>query len=260
MSGRNLAQTCREVYPKPVIYTLWIIAEITVIASDIPEVVGTAIALKLLFGIELWIGVIITAASVIVFLGLSYFGVRKVEVFIGLLLGIIWVCFLAEFFMSDVDGGELMGGFIPNMSNSALYPAVGLVGAVIMPHNLFLHSALVQSRNVKRTEGDIREANLYNTLESGFALFISFTINVAVVAGMFSFLSVVLPLSLFSFFLYFFLSFFLFSLSFFRSFFLPLFPSLHHLFLLLHTVAPSPNSRCHFPQGQQGCPHSLECP
>jgi manganese transport protein len=182
VTGRNLAQMCRDALPTRAAYCLWVVAEITVIASDIPEVIGTAIALKLLFGLELWIGVLVTSVSVLVFLGLSYWGVRKIELFIAMLLGVVWVCFLVEFGLSAPSPGSLFAGFLPNMSRNGLYPAVALVGSVVMPHNLFLHSALVQSRRIRRTAYHLNDACLYNNVESAIALAISFTINVTIIS------------------------------------------------------------------------------
>lgn len=183
VTGRNLAQACREEYPKPVVYTLWIIAEVTVIASDIPEVIGTAIAFELLFGWPLYVGVLVTSVSVLIFLGLSYFGVRKIEFFIAMLMAIMWVCFFVEFALSHVNFGEMLEGlFVPRVNEKSLFSAVAITGAVVMPHNLFLHSALVQTRRVSRTRHALKGAVMYNIVESAIALFFSLTINVSILA------------------------------------------------------------------------------
>lgn len=182
ITGKNLAQLCRREYPKKLSFALWILAELTVIASDIPEVIGTAIALRLLFKIQLWVGVIITAFSVFLFLGLSYFGVRKLEFFIASLVGMILVCFLAEMFISHVPVTGVLSGLTPTASLEMVFSITSLTGAVVMPHNLFLHSGLVQTRAFGRTASDIKEACKYNLIESAIALSISIIINISVIS------------------------------------------------------------------------------
>jgi NRAMP (natural resistance-associated macrophage protein)-like metal ion transporter len=182
VTGKNLAQLCKAEYKGKLVWVMWILAELTVIASDIPEVIGTAIALKLLFGLKLWVGVVITVFSVILFLGLNYFGVRKLEFFIALLVGMILVCFLAEMFLSRVPASEIFGGLVPTVSYDALFAMTSLIGAVVMPHNLFLHSGLVQSRDHGRKVNQIHEACRYNFIESTIALGISIIINISVIS------------------------------------------------------------------------------
>lgn len=180
VTGRHLSEHCRACYSTPVVYILWIMAEIAVIASDIPEVIGTAFALKLLFGLPLWIGVVVTCADTLLFLAIQMFGLRKLEAFIGLLLAIICVCFIIEMFLVSPSPLSIMLGFVPTVSSSSVYTAISLVGAVVMPHNIYLHSALVMSRNIDRTRVSINEGNKYNLIESSIALLLSFLINVAI--------------------------------------------------------------------------------
>jgi NRAMP (natural resistance-associated macrophage protein)-like metal ion transporter len=182
VTGRNLAQLCKMEYPGKLKIVLWLLAELTVIASDIPEVIGTAIALKLLFGLQLWIGVIITAMSVFIFLALSYFGVRKLEFFIAFLVGIILVCFLAEMFLSQVPFVGVLGGFVPTINSQMIFAMTSLTGAVVMPHNLYLHSGLVHSRDFGRKVHEIKEACKYNLIESAIAIGISVVINISVIS------------------------------------------------------------------------------
>jgi manganese transport protein len=130
----------------------------------------------------LWIGVLITVVSVIVFLGLNYFGVRKLEFFIALLVGMILVCFLAEMFLSHVPASEIFKGLVPTISYDALFSMTSLIGAVVMPHNLFLHSGLVQSRDHGRKLHQVQEACKYNFIESAIALSISIVINISVIS------------------------------------------------------------------------------
>jgi NRAMP (natural resistance-associated macrophage protein)-like metal ion transporter len=170
--GHDLATACRISYPKPVSITLWLTyvvcgplsaiqradfnrfvfsysTEVAVIAADIPEVIGTAMALKILFGLPLWAGVLITGVDTLLFLAINLFGIRMLELMIGVLVGIISICFVVEMFMAAPPGVEVMKGFIPKLDFSdtnQVYTAVSLLGAVVMPHNLFLHSALVRVR------------------------------------------------------------------------------------------------------------------
>eukprot|EP00741_Cyanophora_paradoxa_P020694 tig00021290_g19974.t1 len=185
VTGRNLAQKCRDEYPRPVSYVLWLLAELAIIAADIPEVVGTAFALKLLFGIQLWVGVLITGLGTFVFLALQRFGVRKLEACFAMFIFVISACFVFEMFLSKPDAGALLEGTaLPRLDgDGSMFLAVSLLGAVVMPHNLYLHSALVQSRRFDRTNvKKIRQANLYNLIESGVALAVSCVVNIAVLA------------------------------------------------------------------------------
>ncbi|KAK5638669.1 hypothetical protein RI129_012964 [Pyrocoelia pectoralis] len=189
VTGLHLAEMCYRQYRKLPRILLWIMIEIAIIGSDMQEVIGTAIAIYLLSNkiIPLWAGVLITIVDTFTFLFLDKYGLRKLELFFGLLITVMAVTFGYEFFVSKPDGVELVKGmFIPWCSgcdSSALLQAVGIVGAIIMPHNLYLHSALVKSRDIDRKDtAKIRDANLYFFVEAAIALFVSFIINVFVVA------------------------------------------------------------------------------
>jgi NRAMP (natural resistance-associated macrophage protein)-like metal ion transporter len=145
--GRNLAQACADEYPKPLRVVLWFCTELAVIAADIPEVVGTAIAIGLLSNnaVPLWAGVVITGVDTVLFLAIQHFGVRWLEGFIGFLVAIMSACFIVEVSLAMPDTvASLKGLAIPTVPEGSIFVAVSLVGAVVMPHNLYLHSALVQ--------------------------------------------------------------------------------------------------------------------
>ena len=149
-SGRDLAQACRDAFPRPVALALWALAEIAIIATDIAEVIGTAIGLNLIFGIPLEIGVIITALDVFLILYLQKLGFRWVEALIITLLGVIAICFGIQIALADPDWGQVILGFAPTVeivtNPEMLYLALGILGATVMPHNLYLHSGIVQTR------------------------------------------------------------------------------------------------------------------
>ncbi|XP_025830765.1 protein Malvolio isoform X2 [Agrilus planipennis] len=189
VSGLHLAEMCYRQYRKVPRLLLWIMVEIAIIGSDMQEVIGTAIALYLLSNktIPLWGGVLITIIDTFTFLFLDKYGLRKLELFFGLLIGVMAVTFGYEYIISTPDQLLVMKGmFFPwcqDCDSSALLQAVGIVGAVIMPHNLYLHSALVKSREIDRRKPEkVKEANMYFFVESIIALFVSFIINVFVVA------------------------------------------------------------------------------
>ena len=182
-TGGHLARVKRDEYPTPARYSLWIVTELAIIASDVPEVIGTALALKLIFGLPTVWGVLVTSASTLLFLALQQFGVRKLEAFMGSLVGVMSVCFVAQMGMLEGgDGGEVMKGIVvPIFQNGkALFIGVSLLGAVVMPHNLFLHSALVLSRSFELGERAVRRALKYNVAESALALAVTLVINFAV--------------------------------------------------------------------------------
>jgi len=192
VTGKNLAQMCvdpKHGYSKPVAMALWVCTELAIIGSDIQEVVGSAIAFKLLFGLPLWAGALLTGCDTFTFLGLHYFGVRKLEAFIAVLIGTMCICFWVTFVMSKPDIGTLIEGTVlPTAEGYMGNQAVGTLGAVIMPHNIFLHSALVLSRKIDRpspptarSSSKMAEANKYNAIESSMTLLFSFFINLAVV-------------------------------------------------------------------------------
>jgi len=181
VAGRDLAQACRDHYSKTLNYILWILCEIAIAACDLAEVIGSAVGLYLLFGIPLLWGVIITAFDVLILMLLLSFGIRKMEAFILALVATIGVCFAFEMFLSKPDFAEIGTGFLPTMLNgNALYIALGIIGATVMPHNLYLHSALVQSRNVKRTQKGLKDANKFNLIDSVVALNAAFFVNAAI--------------------------------------------------------------------------------
>lgn len=183
-TGKHLSEICKAEYPKYVKYCLWLLAEIAVIAADIPEVIGTAFALNILFHIPVWVGVLCTGCSTLLLLGLQRYGVRKLELLIAVLVFVMAACFFGEMsYVKPPATDVLKGMFIPKLSGQgATGDAIALLGALIMPHNLFLHSALVLSRKMPNSVRGINDACRYFLIESGFALFIAFLINVAVIS------------------------------------------------------------------------------
>jgi len=179
--GRDLAQACREHYPKPIAFVLWILCEIAIAACDLAEVLGSAIGLHLLFGVSILAGVVITAFDVMILLLLQAYGIRRMEAFILTLVATIGACFAVEMFLSKPPLGEIVTGFKPSvLSDDALYIAIGIIGATVMPHNLYLHSALVQSRKVDRSPGGLAQANRFNLIDSVVALNGAFFVNAAI--------------------------------------------------------------------------------
>ncbi|KAI6689422.1 hypothetical protein NL676_026250 [Syzygium grande] len=183
-TGKHLSELCKVEYPPLVKYCLWLLAEAAVIAADIPEVIGTAFALNILFHIPVWAGVLFTGCSTLLLLGLQRYGVRKLEMLIATLVFVMAACFFGELsYVKPPASKVLTGMLIPKLSgNGAIGDAIALFGALVMPHNLFLHSALVLSRKVPRSVQGINDACRYFLIESGFALFVAFLINVAVVS------------------------------------------------------------------------------
>ncbi|XP_068201402.1 natural resistance-associated macrophage protein 2 isoform X1 [Palaemon carinicauda] len=189
VTGLHLAEVCYRQYPKIPRILVWIMVEIAIIGSDMQEVIGTSIALYLLSNkaIPLWGGVLITIADTFTFLLLDRYGLRKLEAFFGFLIAVMAVTFGYEYGVAKPDQVKVIEGLIiprcQGCNSAALLQAVGIVGAVIMPHNLYLHSALVKSRDVDRRKKDeVREANKYFFIEAIVALFVSFLINVFVVS------------------------------------------------------------------------------
>jgi manganese transport protein len=183
-TGRDLAQACRDAYPRPVSYSLWFLAEIAICATDLAEVIGTAIGFNLLFGIPLEIGVVITALDVFLILYLQKKGFRWIEAFVITLLGVIAVCFLVQIAMADPEWGAVISGFAPTTqivtNPDMLYLALGIIGATVMPHNLYLHSGIVQTRAYGETLPEKREAMTFATIDSTLALTFALTINAAI--------------------------------------------------------------------------------
>nr|XP_043606725.1 metal transporter Nramp5-like isoform X1 [Erigeron canadensis] len=183
-TGKHLAELCKAEYPIVVKYCLWLLAEIAVIAADIPEVIGTAFALHILFKIPVWVGVLLTGFSTLLLLGLQKYGVRKLEVLIAILVFVMAGCFFGEMsYVKPPAGDVLKGMFIPKLSgHGATGDAIALLGALVMPHNLFLHSALVLSRKIPNSVRGVNDACKFFLIESGIALFVAFLINVSVIA------------------------------------------------------------------------------
>ncbi|ATO52039.1 manganese transporter [Brevibacillus laterosporus] len=184
VTGRDLAQACRDHYSKPVAMSLWVLCEIAIAACDLAEVIGSAIALNLLFGIPLIYGVLITAIDVLLVLFLQNKGFRYIEAIVIALIGTIGVCFGVEILLAQPQISDIMQGFIPRaevVTNPAmLYIAIGIIGATVMPHNLYLHSSIVQTRDFERTQSGKREAIKYARLDSTIALFFALFINASI--------------------------------------------------------------------------------
>jgi manganese transport protein len=183
-AGLDLAQACRAYYSKPVSMVLWLLAEIAIIACDLAEVLGTAIALQLLFGIPLVWGVIVTALDVFLILALQRYGFRKIEAFIVALLLIIAGCFAFELLYAKPDVGAVLGGLVPTpgivTDPAKLYLAIGILGATVMPHNLYLHSSIVQTRAFDPSDAGKADAAKWATIDSTVALGLAFFINAAI--------------------------------------------------------------------------------
>jgi manganese transport protein len=183
-TGRDLAQACRDHYSRPVSFMLWVFCEIAIAACDLAEVIGSAIALNLLFGIPLIWGVVATALDVLLILLLQQKGFRRLEAFIVALIITVGICFTAEIIFSHPALSAVLGGLIPTgqiiTNPNMLYIAIGILGATVMPHNLYLHSAIVQTRNVADDVASKREAIRHGTIDSTVALTIAFLINGAI--------------------------------------------------------------------------------
>jgi manganese transport protein len=185
-TGRDLAQACRDHYSPRVTFMLWIVCELAIAACDLAEVLGSAVALKLLFGLPLLLGVVLTSLDVLIVLLLQGRGFRLIEAFVVTLIATIGVCFAYEIFFARPLWLEAAHGFIPHLeilrNKEMLYIAIGILGATVMPHNLYLHSSIVQTRAFGQSSSDRREAIKYSTIDStvalGFALFINAAILV----------------------------------------------------------------------------------
>ncbi len=180
VGGRDLAQACRETYPRPVAYALWFLCEIAIAACDLAEVLGAAIALQLLFGLPLIAGVILTAADTLLILWFTRFGIRLIEAMILALVGTIGVCFFIEIWLAKPVIAEMANGLIPRLNDQSLYVAIGILGATVMPHNLYLHSALVQTRRIGASAEDKRHACKFNLIDSVVALNGALFVNAAI--------------------------------------------------------------------------------
>jgi manganese transport protein len=184
VTGRDLAQACRDAYPRSVSIVLWIACEAAIIACDLAEVIGTAIALKLLFGIPLIVGALITALDAFLLLFLMNKGFRFLEAFIVALLAVIATCFLIQIVLAAPSVSDVMRGFLPSpeivTNPEMLYIAISIIGATVMPHNLYLHSSIVQTRNYERSESGLRDAIKFATADSTIALMLALFINAAI--------------------------------------------------------------------------------
>lgn len=179
--NRDLAQASREEFPKPVNFGLYVLAEIAIASTDLAEVLGMAIGLNLLFDIPLLWGVLLTLFDTFLLLFLINKGMRKMEAFILALIGIIGGSFVVEMIFAQPDLPEVMGGFIPSIPNKdALFIAIGIIGATVMPHNLYLHSSLVQTRNYDKSEKGMRQAIRFNIFDTTIALNMAFFVNAAI--------------------------------------------------------------------------------
>jgi manganese transport protein len=183
-TGRDLAQACRDHYPPPVAFALWVLAELAICATDLAEIIGTAIALNLLFGIPLTWGVAITVADVLLILALQARGFRYMEAFIIALMIVIAGCFAVQIVLSQPQWAQVAAGFLPSpqivVNPAMLYVAIGILGATVMPHNLYLHSALVQTREFDESTAGRREAIRYATVDSTLALAFALLINASI--------------------------------------------------------------------------------
>jgi manganese transport protein len=180
VTGRDLAQACRDAYPRLVNYSLWGLCEIAIAACDLAEVLGAAIGLKLLFGLPLLAGVLLSATDALAIIWLGRYGVRAVEAIILTLISVIGGCFLLELFFVHPDAHAIFGGLVPRIDGQSLYVAIGILGATVMPHNLYLHSSLVQTRQIAAGVAARRRACRFNFLDSFIALNGALLVNAAI--------------------------------------------------------------------------------
>jgi manganese transport protein len=181
VKGWDLAQASRQQYPKWINISLYAFAEIAIAACDLAEIIGMAIGLNLLFGLPMIYGVVITVLDTFLLLFLLNKGIRKMEVFILSLISIIGLSFITEMFIVQPEVKELVKGFVPStLDHQSLYIAIGIIGATVMPHNLYLHSSLVQTRRIERSDRGIKEAIKFNFIDSAIALNLAFFVNAAI--------------------------------------------------------------------------------
>ena len=184
VTGRDLAQACRDYYSRPVAMVLWVLCEIAIAACDLAEVIGSAIAMNLLFGIPLTVGVCLTALDVLAILYLQHRGFRHIESIVLALVAMIGVCFALELFFSRPSLSQIIQGYLPRVevlrNPEMLYIAIGILGATVMPHNLYLHSSIVQTRKFSITRQGMREAIRFATLDSTVALTFALFVNSAI--------------------------------------------------------------------------------
>ena len=182
VTGKDLAMSCRDYYSRPVATIMWILCEIAIIACDLAEVVGSAVALNLLFKIPLELGILITGFDVLLLLGMMKFGFRKIEAIVVTLIATIFICFVFEIASAHPNWpAALRGTFIPTMPNQeALLISLGILGATVMPHNLYLHSSIVQTRKMGVEKGDLGRSIKFNTIDTIVALSLAFFVNAAI--------------------------------------------------------------------------------
>ena len=180
VTGYDLAQGCRKEYSKKLSFFLWILAEIAIAACDLAEVLGTIIGLNLLFGLPLIWGCLVTAFDTFLLLAIQRLGVRKMEAFIVMLIATIGISFVIEVFLAEPSWSGIASGFIPHLDAGALFVAIGIIGATVMPHNLYLHSSLVQTRAISNTHTGKAEACKFNLIDSAVALNGAFFVNAAI--------------------------------------------------------------------------------
>lgn len=180
VTGRDLAQACRDEYSKSVSVVLWLLCELAIVACDLAEVLGAAIGLNLLFHLPLLIGVVVTALDTLLVLWFTRLGIRVIEAFVLVLIATIAGCFAFEIFFAQPNFTSVIGGLIPRLNSQSLYIAVGIIGATVMPHNLYLHSALVQTRRIGQTPEEKRRACNFNFLDSSIALNGALFVNAAI--------------------------------------------------------------------------------
>jgi manganese transport protein len=180
VTGHDLAQGCRKEYSKRLSFILWILAEIAIAACDLAEVLGTIIGLNLLFGLPLIWGCLVTAFDTFLLLAIQRLGVRKMEAFIIMLIVTIGISFVIEVFLAEPNWSGIASGFIPHLDTGALFIAIGIIGATVMPHNLYLHSSLVQTRAISNTHTGKAEACKFNLIDSAIALNGAFFVNAAI--------------------------------------------------------------------------------
>ncbi len=179
--GRDLAQANRETFPRPINFALYILAEIAIAATDLAEVLGMAIGIQLLTGLPLIWGVSLTILDTFLLLYLQRLGMKKMEAFIIALVAIIAISFFIELALAKPVLSEIATGFVPSLpGNEALYIAIGIIGATVMPHNLYLHSALVQTRKIEKSEKGFKEALRFNRIDTTIALNIAFLVNASI--------------------------------------------------------------------------------
>ena len=180
VSRLDLAQACRRNYPKFISIPLWILCEIAIAACDLAEILGAAIGLKLLFGLPMLIGVFLTAADTLILLWLTRYGIRVIEGIVLAIVAVIGGCFALEMWMAKPVFAEIARGLIPKLNDQSLYVAIGILGATVMPHNLYLHSALVQTRRIGSSDPEKRVACKFNFIDSVIALNGALLVNAAI--------------------------------------------------------------------------------